>query len=264
MGILGQICPPIIKRWVSALSPYGWHGDYPDHATAARMCGDYSDPEILRKVESAVTAVLRGEAAFERDGVAFAAAEFRWQLLSCLLHSLRTRQRLSVLDVGGSLASCWLQHRTWLDLPEVSWAIVEQTNYCAAGRLHFRGLRPLFFDNLDEAIAASRPTLLLCSSSLQYLPDPWSLLGHPALRDSDLLIDLTPVTDRGRDRFTIQRVPPSIYKASYPCRILDESRLAAVAALGRRLTATWVNPVDMRLPGCFYRGLFATRSDPKQ
>ena len=40
-----------------------------------------------------------------------------------------------------------------------------------------------------------------------------------------MIIDRTPFADTEKDRITIQRVAPSIYDASYPCRILSRERI---------------------------------------
>jgi putative methyltransferase (TIGR04325 family) len=42
-----------------------------------------------------------------------------------------------------------------------------------------------------------------------------------------LIIDRTPFSDAPHDAITVQHVPPSIYQASYPCRIFSKQVLMA-------------------------------------
>ena len=71
-------------------------------------------------------------------------------------------------------------------------------------------------------------------SVLQYLPEPDNVLQELARTPARvMIIDRTPFADIEQDRITVQRVPPSIYQASYPCRILSRERIR------RQLLSAW-------------------------
>jgi putative methyltransferase (TIGR04325 family) len=108
-------------------------------------------------------------------------------------------------------------------LQDVSWNIVEQPRFVAAGRETFQDDRLKFYDTMDACIQAEHPDLLLLSSVLGYLPDPMAFLAEAVARGFDIIVvDITPFSARGR-RLTVQRVPPEIYEAAYPAWLLDEA-----------------------------------------
>jgi putative methyltransferase (TIGR04325 family) len=198
-----------------------------DWVAAQERATGYGTNEILQRVLSASLDVAEGRAVHERDSVTFDRIEYAWPVLAALLWSAaRQDGRLRVIDLGGSLGTSYRQNRRFLaDIREVSWAIVEQPQFVAAGRLHFEDEILTFHDTVESA-AASRPDIALLSSSLQYLPDPRAALG--ALSETGvttLIIDRTPTHVGETDRITLQHVPPNIYPATYPAWIFSRKRL---------------------------------------
>lgn len=184
----------------------------------------YQSPEIVSAVFSASKLVLDGNASYERDGVAFEVPQYSWPLLSLLLWAAaRNQGRLNVVDYGGSLGSCFLQHRLWFEnLKEVNWDIVEQDDFVTAGMsLNFpANLRFMS----AKAFSDSQKTydVALFGSSLQYFEHPLRVLRNTAERINDLLIlDRSPFSEDSA-RLVLQVVPPSIYRASYPMHILNK------------------------------------------
>jgi len=202
-------------------------GDFNSWQSAANKCVGYDDVAILHKVLSATLRVKRGEAAFERDSVVFDQIQYSWPTLSALMWSAaRNQGRLNVLDFGGSLGSSYFQCSKFLkDLGEVSWSIVEQKHYVAAGRQHVQDNVLRFFETVDECLTYKKPDVILLSGVLQCIPDPWELLSQLiALGCDTVILDRTSYINNGeRERISIQHVPPSIYPASYPCRFFVEN-----------------------------------------
>jgi putative methyltransferase (TIGR04325 family) len=61
---------------------------------------------------------------------------------------------------------------------------------------------------------------------LQYLERPYEMLEEMLEAKFDfILIDRTPYSLNNEDVIKLQKVPPSIYKASYPCWFLSEMHL---------------------------------------
>lgn len=218
---------------------------YPgDWSTAQAEVGGYSSEEILDRVLAASLAVHEGRAVHERDSVNFDRIDYSWPVLSALLWSAAQHGGdLRVLDVGGSLGTSFRQNRRFLsDLPEVSWAIVEQPAFVAAGREHFQDGVLTFHETIEEA-AESRPHIALLGSSLQYLKDPLAALESLSRTGaSALVLDRTPVHLGQTDLLTIQHVPPSIYQGSYPAWIFARDQLL------RRLEGLGWAPVE-EFPG---------------
>jgi len=194
---------------------------------ALALASGYGAEEILERVLSASLDVAQGRAVHERDSVTFDRIQYAWPVLSALLWSAaRNQGRLRVLDLGGSLGTTYRQNRRFLaDLPEVSWAIVEQEQFVAAGRKHFEDSILTFHPTVESASATGAHVALL-SSSLQYLDDPWRAIRELSATDvTTLVIDRTPVHTGESDRITLQHVPPTIYPATYPAWILSRKKL---------------------------------------
>ena len=172
-------------------------------------------------------AAKRGEAAFERDSVAFSQPEYAWPLLAALMWiAAKNGGRLNVLDFGGSLGSSYFQHRVFLErLNSVRWVVVEQSGQVRVGQREFADERLRFCATIEEATAESRPHVVVLSSVLQYLERPHEVLSELLGLECDhLVLDRTTVWDDPRDRLCVQTVPPAIYDASYPCWVFSKVR----------------------------------------
>jgi putative methyltransferase (TIGR04325 family) len=213
-----------------------FEGDFATWDEAVAASGGYDQASILAKVTEATLKVKRGEAAYERDSVLFDQIKYSWHVLGALMWAAaRTGGRLSVLDFGGSLGSSYQGNRRFLDaLADVRWGVVEQPHYVAQGREHVEDERLRFFDTIAECAVNLRPNVILLGSVLQYLSEPEKVLQELARTSAiAMIIDRTPFAQIEQDRITIQRVPPSIYDANYPCRILSRERIR------RELLGTW-------------------------
>lgn len=210
--------PERIRRFVSGIH-YGWHGSYGSWQDALSKTSGYDSPHILEKVRNSVSMVREGKAAYERDSVLFANMEYSYELLSMLMWvAARRGGRLNVMDFGGSLGSTFYQNRKFIEsLNEIHWCIVEQQEFVETGKKDFETDNLRFFHNIEECTSAFKIDIALFSSVLQYIEFPFEILEKVAEQKIEyLLIDRTPFTDKP-DRITIQKVPPSIYKAAYPC-----------------------------------------------
>jgi putative methyltransferase (TIGR04325 family) len=211
-----------------------WHrGDYPDWSSAAAAAKGYDAANILQIQRAAMRKVRDGEAVYERDSVIFDEIEYFFSTLAALLLiASRNGNRLSVLDFGGALGSSYYQNRKMLShLPDLSWHVVEQGHFVTAGQGEFQNDQLRFFPTIAASVVACRPDVVLLSSVLQYLEKPLSLLAEVAALSPDyILVDRTPVMDKGREHIVVQTVPPSIYPASYACRLFQSGAIEAALA----------------------------------
>jgi putative methyltransferase (TIGR04325 family) len=228
MRIKGLI-PPILynslKKWRK--KSLVWEGDYPDWESAKKASVGYDEISILEKSARSVQDVLDGKAVFERDSVAFYKDEINHPVLAHLLLIAKENDAfLSVCDFGGALGSTFIQHRKYLDGIEVHWSVIEQEHYIdyALKNLKIKDLH--FYHNIDQFAKEEKIQTLLLSSVLSYLPDPFAYLEKLMSYDFNyIIIDKTPIHPGKRSRLTIQHVPESIYKASYPCWFIAEDLL---------------------------------------
>ena len=260
-----SLVPAPVRRALRTLIGSGdarFAGPFPDWESAAAAAGGYDAAGILAKVREAARAVRRGDAAFERDSVTFAAPE-PWPHTAVLERLARGRNgRLNVLDFGGSLGSTYGQCRRFLGSVErLRWRIVEQPAFVAVGRREFETPELGFFDSIEEASADEPPDLALFSSSLQYVRDPGDVARRIArVSPRVILVDRVPLGDA--ESIWVQHVPPAIYRASYPFRVFTRARLAALFGDRWRATAD-LPPTPFpgleRRTGARYGGLLLER-----
>jgi putative methyltransferase (TIGR04325 family) len=251
----------VIRRWVKRRL---YRGDYATWEAACARSEGYDSEEILAKAIQAARAVRDGRAAWERDTVLFQEPACNEPLLRALRQAeVESGGRLSVLDFGGALGSTWWQHRRWLEgRMELRWSVVEQPAFVEAGRREFTDGPLRFYETIDQGFVMERPNVVLLSSVLPYLERPHDLLADIAKRDCGwIVIDRTGFTRNGRDRLTVQHVPASIYRASYPCWFFDQERLLASAGEGWRVEAEWPT-FDGSGDDFEYRGIMLKRTTP--
>ena len=207
-----------------------FRGNYSDWASAEQHAEGYDAAQILEKVRQATHKVIRGEAACERDSVLFDRVPYPLPLIAILLRAaLENNGSLNVLDFGGALGSSYFQCRDFLTqvLP-LRWCVVEQLNYVECGRREFENDILGFFDSIESAASAARPQVILASGVLQYMPNPDQILGHFAQTCADyIVIDRTPFSLSGKQIISVQTVPESINRSSYPLWLFNADRLRA-------------------------------------
>jgi putative methyltransferase (TIGR04325 family) len=200
------------------------HGDFATWNAARAASTGYDSESILEKTRLAVLRVTKGQAAFERDSLAFDQIEHNWPVLSAVMFgAARSSGNLNVVDVGGSLGSTYFQMKAFLDeLEAVQWNIIEQPRHVEVGKTWFEGRELRFFSSLEECLGSARPKVALLSSVLQYLEEPESTLSTVFASDVDtVIVDRTPFWDGDRHRLCVQVVPAHIYEASYPSWIFS-------------------------------------------
>lgn len=239
---LKQLTPPILLRIARSVLRRGlrFDGDYATWHEAQRASGGYESEAIVRRVYEAEFKVKRGDAVDARDGVLFGEMQFSLPVMGALARvAAHCKGVLRVVDFGGAFGGLYRQYKAFADPGAVSWTVVEQQSFVDLGRAQFQSQELRFAATLDEAFAPGRPDVLLLSSVLQYLSEPYALVGQIAASGvAHVVIDRTPCSELDRDVLTVQTVPPEIYPASYPCWIFSRERLlGAFAPAYRALTA---------------------------
>lgn len=224
-------------------------GDYASFAEARACTTGYEEGAILERTRVALHKVVRGEAAYERDSVTFDQLELPVKLLE-ILHRIAAEHggTLSVLDFGGSLGSTYFQCRSALQhLPRLEWSIVELPAHVACGQREFANGTLQFYPTIEACLRERRPSVLLLSGVLQYLPEPWAFLRQAAAQGFDwIILDRTAFIPADRDRITVEVVHPRIYPASYPAWFFSRPRLAANLPPGWRIEVEF-DAIDRQL-----------------
>lgn len=234
-----------IIRKEPVLEPSGWFGNYASWDEVEKQCGGYDDSLVFEKVKQATFKVKKGEAAFERDSVTFDKIEFDEKLLSFFKNvaSLNSNT-ISVLDFGGSLGSSYFQYKQLFDkTTSVKWNVVEQKHFVDFGKKEFKNNELQFFYTPQECLSEISIDVLLLSSVLSYLKEPYSVLNDLiSLSIKYIVIDRN-LFLKDEDRLTKQIVPSSIYEASYPCWVLSEKQVLKTLA-SRYEVMAYLNPYD--------------------
>lgn len=257
-GVLTQV-----KKIARGLrkNKYGWSGNYSSWEKAKQKCTGYDDSLILEKIKNAALKVKEGTVAYERDGVIFDDIQYSYALLT-LLNEVAEKNggSLKVADFGGSLGSSYFQNRIIFEhLKTVSWSIIEQPNFVKAGKDHLEDGQLKFYYSIDECIANEGiPDVLLISSTIQYIEHPYDLLDELISKGIKyIIIENTAFNYKSGNRVTVQKVPPQIYPASYPCWFLDYNQVKDQLAERYNIVKEYTNELyiyldNKKIP---YRGL---------
>lgn len=229
--LIKQLFPPMLStlRWYSF--KYGWKGNYKTYDEAKVKCKGYDEDHILERIVNTTEKVKKGEIAYERDGIVYDQVHLNAHLLNVLLLvASRNNNRLTIIDFGGSLGTSYYQNLSYLShLSSLNWCIIEQPKFVEIGKRSFENEHIKFYYSLEECFSAHpNPDMLLISSSLQYIPEPYQLLRDiQSYEIPYLMLDLVGYNDKDEDRITIQHVPPVFYgiEASYPCTFFSRRKL---------------------------------------
>ena len=236
--IARMITPPFLVDLYRFI--YGFRGDYKNWSDAAKDSVGYDSDIILSKVLDSSLKVIKGEAVYERDSVTFERIQYSWPLLAGLLWIASCKKnRLNIVDYGGSLGSSYRQNKMFLkNLQELRWSIVEQEKFVRCGKEHFENEHLKFYDDLKTCCLENQPDAILFSGVIQYLEKPYALLEEVLAFEIDFLIfDRTTFIERGEDRLTIQKAKPTIYKASYPAWFFNREKFLAFLSRDYELMA---------------------------
>lgn len=232
LQLIRETTPPFILKFIKRLflSKYGWHGNYKSWEQALSKSEGYGSEKILKQVRTSSLKVKNGEASYERDGVLFYKPAYSLPVILTLMLSLTKSKVINVIDFGGSLGNVYFQTKRFLDVVDnVSWNVVEQKQFVDIGKAEFEDNQLKFYYSISECLLQENPNVLLLSSVLQYLERPYEMLEEMLETSYDfILIDRTPYSLNNKDVIKLQKVPPSIYKASYPCWFFSEKNLKGI------------------------------------
>ncbi len=225
--------PPAVTGLLNRYRPQKgvcFEGPFDSWEHAEANSSGYDAPGILQKVREAALMVKDGQAAYERDSVAFKKIEYSWAVLSALMWAAaRDAGALRVLDLGGALGSTYFQHREFFSgLKEIQWGVVEQAHFVDTGKAEIEDQNIKFFHSIDACTKAIKPNVVLMGSVLQYLNPYLDWIEQIGRTDSDVvIIDRTIVNLGAADRVYVQHVPASIYSAAYPVQSISERAIVS-------------------------------------
>ncbi len=216
-----------IKKMLVSAPKYGWFGNYKSWAEAEKLCTGYNAENILETVKNAVLKVKNGDAVYERDSVLFDKIQYSQPLIDAFKKIAQENdQLLHITDFGGSLGSSFFQNRSFLgDLRELKWSVVEQKHFVDSGKKFIEDVQLKFYYTIDEVLTVQKSQILFLSSVIQYFEKPYELIEKCLSYNFDyIIIDRTAFLESDKERITVQIVPESIYKASYPAWFFNKKK----------------------------------------
>lgn len=209
---------------------YGFFGFFQTWEEAKKHSTGWGPRQILEKVKTSLLKVKNRQAAYERDSITFNKTQYSWPLLVGLLRAaLENDGELRVLDFGGSLGTTYFQNRSFLDsLKKMSWNVVEQPHYAAAGKEQFENAELKFYSDFETCVRETAPNVLIASSVIQYLPEPLAMIQKFINSNIPYIIfDRTSFLSTADDKIAIQKVKPSIYEATFPIWFFNYEKFVA-------------------------------------
>lgn len=243
-----------IRRWVpqgardlaNRIAGYtiSYEGSYKNWHDAEMAAAGYDATDLVTRLVNAARTVKRGEAAWEQDGVIHTETPSDFPVLTGLLRIALERRLdcLHIVDFGGGFGSSYYQCRAHLPRSLcLDWRIVEQPSLVRYGIAEFTTPQLRFFPSLEAATAIEDvpADVVLLSSVLQYLEHPYRLLDEIAQQAIPyLLIDRHPCSFT-REMITVQHIPASLYRASYPSWLFDRQRFIEYLERNYELISQW-------------------------
>jgi len=206
---------------------HGWYAGFDSYEEIKKKCCGYSSGEIVNKCSQSLLKVKNGEAVYERDSVLFDKIQYSFPLLASLSAvASKSGNRLDLIDFGGSLGSSYFQNRKALSfLDYLRWSIVEQENFVTEGIKNFQDDVLKFYYTIEDCLKENKPNVIVLSSVLQYLENPYAFLEEIMKYNfENIIFDLTGFVEGGEDIPTLQIVPEIIYRADYACWFFNEEK----------------------------------------
>ena len=229
--ILKAFLPPIVYKLIQSRRNIAVV--YPSYTTALADADGYQDMALVKAI-AAKGKIFRDTIIETRQ---LDLTSLRTAL--ALAVSLRSNT-LKVIDFGGASGTHFFMAKAILgNSVKLDWRIVETPGMVqAVTEAGLNNAELSFFDSLDRAASGQKFDLIFSSCSLNYAPDPYSVLDELVkIQAKYLMITRTPIADRGavllqnsmishngpgnlpKDMLTIDR------RISYPVTILERSKV---------------------------------------
>jgi putative methyltransferase (TIGR04325 family) len=239
-----QLLPPLVitllkkilrKQRINFINYSTWE-------EAENAAEGYDSDNIILKIKNSAKLVFEKKAVYERDSVIFNEIHYSYPLLASLIFVSENSESLRIIDFGGAFGTTFQQNLKFLSKLKnnVDWRIVEQEKIVEIGKKEFIHENLSFYNTIEDSFKGGIDAILFCSS-ICYIPNSYNYLYKAIdLKAPFIIFDRTPITNEVRDTFAVQKVPPSIYKASYPIRNFSYTNFIKIFELNYDLIEEWV------------------------
>jgi len=156
-----------------------FYGNYSSWELAKKNSEGYDSKKIFSKSKKSFLKVINKRASYERDSFLFYKNKINHSLINTILYAKGKKRKINILDYGGSFGSVYFQNISILkDIKKFDWSIIEQRSIVDYVK-NFKLEKNLFFySSLNNYFKKKSPDLVLMSSVLQYLEDPFKILSY--------------------------------------------------------------------------------------
>jgi putative methyltransferase (TIGR04325 family) len=218
------LTPPIIWQFVRAIlrsASYRYRtfeGPFSSWNAAVSHADGWDAPEITERTLKAALLVRDGTAAFERDSIAYDRIAYSPTILAFLFLTVARSGNLNIIDFGGGLGANYFQHIKLIqhlsNLLAVRWNVVERETFAKIGAEQFQTSELRFRSNMPSP---AQSAALLFSGSLQYLPEPFALLGGAVSGINIVALDRVLTSPLTQHAIYVQHPDPRTFgPATYP------------------------------------------------
>lgn len=179
----------------------------------------YDHLVIFENLVSAFKEASNLDQKFERDGILCNHPNYDFYILTNIFDILLKQDTVTVLDIGGGIASKYYQNQKYLSsIKNLTWIVVEQKHiveYCKknifAENLVFQEFDEILIDKINVDV-------VIVSSAMQYFDTPYDVLSKLInLSPKKIIIDKTPFIKQSNDKKMLQKLPTEMYRAQYIC-----------------------------------------------
>lgn len=162
-------------------------------------------------------------------------------MLYCISQDrLSIGQSIRVLDVGGGGADYFHQFQKFAPQIKLDWTVLETPAMVEAMSNEFGGsLTNLRWVNSIQNTSESYD-LVLCSSVLQYIENPFELLATLVQKSEFIVMNRIPLVDSSEHFVAVQRIISNGKRASYPVHFFGEKTFLNQISLYGAVEMRWL------------------------
>jgi putative methyltransferase (TIGR04325 family) len=253
----------VLEKIYARRNPITYKYGYKSWGEAKNASSGYSKDSILEKISLETTRMLSHDSGWVRDGFFFDEVQLNYEILSILALQGSAKHSLRVVDFGGGLGTTYFQNHKVLEKfgIKVCWNIIEQTHFVKEGKFLLGSISNLhFYETLEEASVTSTD-IVLFSSVLEYLENPYFFLEEIVrlgVKPMGVVIDRSPIDSSSSVKYVVQNVDDSIHEAKLPLQILSRERIIETLSSDYELFTDWESSTQPD-PKSVARGMYFLR-----
>lgn len=257
-GRLDQFIPPRMKLFARAvLSPYIGFTPARSWEEASAASHGYESNVVIDS--------MYGHETPQGENFSLIVESRQLQILAALGVAIQQKDTLRVLDVGGARGEYFELVQILFADTKIDWIVLETPSLVPKTSSSTHGNSRITWTS-DQTSCVGPFDVVLLSSVLQYVQNPYELLQEMSQLTSKLIINRLPLISGLHDEIAVQHLRMYGRRGSYPAWFFSESKfLESVGELGH-VTYRWASPSDthvFRWKAVPCQGMLITLNEPR-